>query len=109
MAGIVRNRWRLEMRLPQFEVGVICQSVVNVFRSRKEDEKLFNYAPLPYDEGEAMSSREFEAMEITTLGAALMRSADTHVYLDRYRRSLERSIADYLERARVMRAGKKIE
>ncbi len=106
--SILRMYWQLEQRLPLFEVGVISQHLVTSVTNYAEYEKHVGVQPLSISaecddcELDTVALRQLHA---TRLGAALIqglgpKSSNVLVYLNNYRRSLERSLSESLDRLR---------
>ena len=103
---ILRMHWQLEQRLPLFEVGVISRHLVTSVEDAADSEQQFGVRQLPIstecDDCE-IDTLGLQQLHATRLGAALItglspKSSDVLVYLDRYRRSLERSLTESLDR-----------
>ncbi len=103
---ILHTYWQLEQRLPLFEVGVISQQLVISVRNRADYEKQFGVQQLAISaecDDCALDTDSLQQLHATRLGAALSqglgpRSSNVLVFLDHYRRSLERSLTESLDR-----------
>ncbi|HEY3376982.1 MAG TPA: hypothetical protein VGL77_05745 [Armatimonadota bacterium] len=94
---IIQNTWRLEHRLPPMEVGVINQSMINgiIVQQSFEEKFLAVIAPITLGTQCSITVEEILQQHETRLGGGIvsdMKNGAALNFLDRYRRSLERSI-----------------